>query len=415
MHRKSVPKYSLHKATGQARVLVNGKHVYLGKFDSVESRQKYSRVLAEMQLPTAGLAQDISPDLPSTLLLLSEVLVAYLRYAKTYYGSSGTLAKEYRAMVDAIGPLNDMYGSTLAKDFGPLKLKTIRQHLIDRDLCRTEINKRVRRINRVFKWAVSEELVPPSVYEGLRTVTGLRFGKTTARESAPVKPVDPTVVAQTLPCLQPQVSAMVQVQLLTGMRPSEVIDMRPELIDRSSDVWIYEPDKHKNKWRGHNRCVPLGPKAQKVLQPFMQREASKHLFSPQEAEEFRNNKRAENRNRTTPVFPCELRAREKRREASRKHKSKRPKGDRYTPDSYRRAIDYGIKKANRILSRTKPSCPSLPNWSPYQLRHTYATEMRKNHGVEAAQIGLGHARTNIVDVYAEKNLQLLIELAAQDG
>jgi integrase len=415
MQRKSVPKYSLHKASGQARVLVNGKHVYLGKFDSVESRQKYARVLAEMQLPAAGLIPDSSPVLPTSLMLVSEVLVAYLRFAKTYYGVSGNVDKEYRAMVDAIRPLNDLYGSTLAKDFGPLKLKAIRQHLIDRDLCRTEINKRVRRINRVFKWAVSEELIPSSVYEGLRTVTGLRFGKTTARESAPVKPVDATVVSQTLPCLQPQVAAMVQLQLLTGMRPSEVLEMRLELIDRSSDVWIYAPDKHKNKWRGHRRCVPLGPKAQKVIQPFMQRDASKHLFSPQEAEELRNNERAANRNRKTPVFPCELRAREKRREATRNHKSKRPKGDRYTPDSYRRAIDYGVKKANRILSRTKPSCSLLPSWTPYQLRHTYATEMRKNHGVEAAQIGLGHARTNVVDIYAEKNLKILINLASQDG
>ena len=41
--------------------------------------------------------------------------------------------------------------------------------------------------------------------------------------------------------------------------------------------------------------------------------------------------------------------------------------------------------------------------------------MRKNHGVEAAQLGLGHARTNVVDVYAEKNLSLLVKLAKENG
>ena len=35
--------------------------------------------------------------------------------------------------------------------------------------------------------------------------------------------------------------------------------------------------------------------------------------------------------------------------------------------------------------------------------------------VDAAQLALGHARTNVVDVYAEKNLSLLVELAKQNG
>jgi len=139
----------------------------------------------------------------------------------------------------------------------------------------------------------------------------------------------------------------------------------------------------------------------------MQRAASEYPFSQKEAEEFRNKKRAENRNRTTPVYPCELRAREKRRESAKKRKVKRPKGDLYTPDSYRRAIEYGVAKANRILSKTKPDFSLLPSWTPYQLRHMYATEMRKNHGVDAVQ-NLGHARMNIVDVYAEKNRRLVV-------
>jgi hypothetical protein len=41
--------------------------------------------------------------------------------------------------------------------------------------------------------------------------------------------------------------------------------------------------------------------------------------------------------------------------------------------------------------------------------------MRRDHGVEAAQLGLGHARTNIVDVYAEKNLSLIVDIARKSG
>ena len=47
----------------------------------------------------------------------------------------------------------------------------------------------INRIKRFAKWAVSEELLSPHVYEALRTVTGLRYGRTTARETQPIKPV----------------------------------------------------------------------------------------------------------------------------------------------------------------------------------------------------------------------------------
>jgi len=46
------------------------------------------------------------------------------------------------------------------------------------NLSRGVINNRVNRMKRIFRWAVSEELIPTKVYEGLRTVPGLRRGRT---------------------------------------------------------------------------------------------------------------------------------------------------------------------------------------------------------------------------------------------
>ncbi len=43
-----VPAYRLHKPSGQARVIVNHEHIYLGKYGSVESRKKYARLIAEL-------------------------------------------------------------------------------------------------------------------------------------------------------------------------------------------------------------------------------------------------------------------------------------------------------------------------------------------------------------------------------
>ena len=61
--------------------------------------------------------------------------------------------------------------------------------MIDSGLCRNEVNRRVRHDLRAFKWAVGEEMVPPSVHHGLQAVPGLRRGRADVRESEPVKPV----------------------------------------------------------------------------------------------------------------------------------------------------------------------------------------------------------------------------------
>ncbi len=52
---------------------------------------------------------------------------------------------------------------TLAREFGPLAIKAVRAEFIKGGLSRSEINKRARRIVRLFKWAVAEEMVAPNV------------------------------------------------------------------------------------------------------------------------------------------------------------------------------------------------------------------------------------------------------------
>ena len=45
MPRKSIPKYCLHKGSGQAYVKLNGKRRYLGVYGSTESREAYARLI----------------------------------------------------------------------------------------------------------------------------------------------------------------------------------------------------------------------------------------------------------------------------------------------------------------------------------------------------------------------------------
>jgi integrase len=274
--------------------------------------------------------------------------------------------------------------------------------MVDSGLSRGVVNHRVNKIKRLFKWAVSEELLPSSVCEGLRTVAGLIYGRTTARETEPIKPIEKQWVDAVLPYVSPPVAAMIQVHWLAGMRACEVVLMRPGDIDMTGEIWIYEPHVHKNRWRNHRRLIPLGPQAQAILRPFLDRPATEYMFSPREGEAARNAERR--RNRKTPMTPSQAKRRPKRN-------PKRAKRSRYDTHSYHWAILYGIRKANK----NRDGQPPVPHWCPLQIRHSRATEVRKHRGLEAAQVALGHKHANVTEVYAERNLALAIQIAMESG
>ena len=53
MPRKSVPSYRLHKPSGQARTIIDGRHIYLGKFNSPDlTSEILSAVMDSMDAQT---------------------------------------------------------------------------------------------------------------------------------------------------------------------------------------------------------------------------------------------------------------------------------------------------------------------------------------------------------------------------
>ena len=78
--------------------------------------------------------------------------------------------------------MKELYGSTPTAEFGPLALRAIQTRLVATGVSRAYINGLVGEIKRMFRWAVSVELLPPAVYQALATVPGLKRGRTTARE-----------------------------------------------------------------------------------------------------------------------------------------------------------------------------------------------------------------------------------------
>lgn len=384
-----IPSYRQHKPSKQAIVTLSGRDFYLGAYGTEESRREYDRLVAEWIANGRRLPSDAG-----TSITIAELLNDYLDYAREYYKTDSETTSEYTGMVEAVRPLNLLYASTEARQFGPLSLKAVRQKMVDKGWCRKHINRSVSRLRRVFKWGVENEMVPATVLEGLKAVAPLRKDKTEARESEPVKPVPSEHVDLVLRYVSRQVAAMIELQRLTGMRPGEVVLLRPADVERADPVWIYTPTKHKTEYRGHSRVIYLGPKAQAVLRPWLDRAPKAHCFSPKEAEAERNAVRRTNRQ--SPMTPSQ---------SKRKPKAnpKRPKQDKYTVSSYRRAITYAIRKSG------------CPHWHPHQLRHFTATKVRGLGGLDIAQIILGHTNAKTTEIYAEVERDRVIEFVRKNG
>ena len=147
-------------------------------------------------------------------------------------------------------------------------------------LIRPVVNRRIVRIRTVWRWVEQKGLVPPGSWENLRTLRGLSAWDARVRQPAKrlaITEADITRIANAAPAV---VRAMIWTQYLTGMRSGEVRTARVGEIDRLGDIWIYRPANHKMAYRGQSRAIPIGPRAQELLKPYLLRPSEEYVFHP---------------------------------------------------------------------------------------------------------------------------------------
>lgn len=445
--RTKIPSYRRRKGYGQALVTLKDaitcrrRDYWLGEYGSAESREQYHRVIAAWEAGARRLPELHSADVGNVQAqgrTLNEVIAEYWRWAEPYYTRShlGIVKTVLRLM-------RQYYGHVSANAFGPKSLRLLREEMIRGDTnatprrkpwSRTCINLQVQRIRHVFKWAAARELVPASVHQALCTLEPLRRGRSGARENPKVVPVPEHLLDGVLPYLNDQVRAVVELQLLTGARPGELLCLRPTdiEIDETQGVWTYRPEAHKNAYREKERVIYFGPKAQEIIGRFLaNRPTNAHLFSPAEAEAAR--REAVTAARKTPLS-CGNRPGTNRCDDPKK-KAK----DHYTTTAYCRSIQYACDKAfpppvhlaqqeketaKEWIARLKAEKKSQElddwrkghRWHPHQLRHSAATLLRREFGLEAAQLTLGHASAQVTDaVYAERDRSRVMEIMRKIG
>lgn len=431
--RKPTPSYLPHRQSGRARAVwtdrlgVRHQKLLPGLYDSAESRTAF----AALQLMLETAPQQVSATDPKAITV-NELLLAFIDHAEGHYrGPDGDPTDETRHLKTAARYVRELFGGTPAAEFGPLALKTVRQRFIGKGWSRRTVNARVERVRRIFKWGVAEEMVSATVHQALAAVSGLQRGRTTAREAEPVLPVGDADVDATLPHVNRHVRGLVQFQRLTGCRPSEACLVRRCDIDMTGGAWLYSPHHHKNTHRGKRRTIAIGPKGQELLKQFFTPDASDYVFSPARAvEEFRAERAAK---RKTPNYPSHA----KRNERLRVKSPKRRPAARYTRLSYLTAVTRACDRAfppvgelaqgegesvAKWWARLTPEQRTAVkvwrkehHWHPNQLRHTFATRVRKEHGLEAAQVLLGHSKADVTQVYAERNETLAAAIVSKIG
>lgn len=349
--------YALHRKSGQAYVRVRGRMIYLGKYGTHESRVRHRNIVAA-ELAGRQLQDAMRP------LSMGELCEKFLLAMQQEHGQRSWWADIARGVALTVC---EKFAGLEAAAFGPKALQDIQQAMLKQDkLTRYGINRRKQHIVAMFKWAVSQELVQPSVWHALQAVKAIRRGK--GRENPPRLPADSAavdaVVAHLMGNGNEGAALCVRFMRATGCRPGEAFAATPADFRLSDALPVYTVRDHKNTHRGMQRIVPLNTAAVAVVREALAARPQTHgaLFV------------------NSAGNPWEK---------------------------------------SVMLNIVKRACEALgiPSWTPYQLRHLAATEAVNRTGNEAAVAAmLGHAPdSTVVRRYSVNRLQLAAQAAQAVG
>lgn len=346
-----IPSYRYHKATGLAVVTIQGHDFYLGRYGSAESRQAYGELIAKH---AAGVPLRETPIQEATSLTVEELILVYLSHAKGYYQKNGEPTDEYNCICSALQPLKDLYGQTEGAKFNRGCLKAVRERMIDLKWSRGYINKSVSRIRRMFRHAVLEDLLKAEVLTELEVLPPLLRGRCRAKELPRRTNVPQSSIDAVRNDVNQHTRDLMDLALLTGARPGELCKLTGEMLDRSGDVWTATLEDHKMVHKDKIRILAFGPQAQLLLRRYLKADPAARLF-PIKRSSFSNNIKAS----------CE-----------------------------------------RL---------GLPRFTGHWLRHNAATEIRKESGLDGAQVMLGHSKAETTEIYAHVERTKVIEIARKRG
>ena len=373
--------------TDRAFIEVDAQRRYLGPWGSVEASRRYAQVVAELAEPV----RDLPPPSAAVNLRIGELIVSYLEHLRDQLGDDPqSPSQKWLRIRNATRVLFWLYGDELVSDLGPRMLATVRARWLEigcgrlgddgepldepRPSSRTTANSNTQALIRMIRWGVGVEIVSDRVLTRCTAIEPLK--RSNAEKRRGPKPIDASEIEAVRPFVSRQVWGLIRLIRLSGARPGEVVGVRPcdiQFLDES--CWMLAPVDHKNSHRGQERRIYMGPEAIGVVRDFLDgRPLDRPIFSASEAVRELNDACRHHRSSPNP-----------------KPRTARKVGDAYTVASLRRAIARACEQAE------------IPVWSPHQLRHTRATELRRLGGIEVAKAVLGHASLGATEIYAARD------------
>lgn len=412
-----IPRYCLQRTSGQAVMYAGGQTYYLGLYGTPDSLTLYAQKVEIWR--AGGSAALLDRKGMREHLTVMELVAGFLVWAKGRYVKS---PQELSAFGVAIQRLIRLYRDTPVTKFGPVALQTVRSLMVADDLCRNSVNAAVHRIRRIWRWGTRNELLEETLWRALLSVPALTEGEEGVRESDPVQPAKWRQLRAVLRLAPATVQIMVRLQVLTGMRPGELVRLRAVDVDRSNKGWLYRPSEHKTKSRGKSRVIHIGPRARAILEPLLPAEAEAYVFRPLCSLEDLYAHRPYAGDRPAAHDPLR-----RRRQARARGVTPRHVGQRYSVEAYRRAVRRACEQAYPLpahLARQDGESADawrdrlgLDGWGqvaawrkthllhPHQLRHSFATRIGNRYGQEAAQVLLGHSRLQTTGIYVQRDIR----------
>lgn len=288
---------------------------------------------------------------------ISERVSEYQSYANDYYRKpSGRPTTEAKSIEYTLRHLVSLFGDLEPNNFKPSHLRKLQSHFEDQGWTRQTVNQRIDKVRRFFSWCVEYEYANAMTHYALKNVKQLKKGRCNAPENRDVKAPAWGNIQKVIAKLHHENQAMVRIQMLTGMRSSELCNMQAEDIEVKSDVWIYRPKEHKGDLYNSKEIV-LGKRCQSIIgRRYSQ---GGYIF------------------RTRNHTP-------------------------YTDNTYRQNVMRGCRRAG------------VDHIFPHQFRHWAATHIFDEYGLSEASELLGHAGEAITLNYtksSEKPLKTKIDLA----
>ncbi len=371
-----IPKLCVDKSRNRAFCKVRGKFVSLGPAGTPEAQEAYGRLLASLARgESLDSVKTVRRDnSTATKFTINDLMLRFATEEMPRYSND-----EQWCLRSAIRVARELLGASPVDQFGPLKLRLVRDQMVAKGWSRSFINKQVKRLRLILRWGVSWELVPQTVADALASVKSLQAGETGAAESRgrrAVSEADLQAVRSKL--CKPIYQDLFDLMLLCGTRPGELVGLKMSDIDRTGEVWRADLAKHKTMHRGKSRTLFFNQSAQKILLKYLKADPGAKLFNVNRAT-FGN--AVKSACEIAFGMPDELRQKN------------------LTPEQRAQAIAW---RRQHVIT---------PHW----LRHTVATRLADEMGTEAAQRLLGHADAAMTQHYSRAAEKLAIEAAKRLG